>query len=84
MNNDLEYEWDLFICHASEDKNTLVRPLVERLKQKGYTVWYDEDIMTLGDSIRGSIERGLLKSKYGWVIISPYFFNKEWLLMVLL
>ena len=34
--------------------------------------------MTLGDSLRGSIDEGLVKSTYGVVILSPSFFGKEW------
>ena len=33
---------DLFISHASEDKDELVRPLAKRLEKAGVDVWYDE------------------------------------------
>ena len=33
---------DLFISHASEDKDELVHPLAEGLKRAGVDVWYDE------------------------------------------
>jgi hypothetical protein len=73
-----EQEWDIFICHASEDKESFVRPLAHRLKEKGVRVWYDEISLKLGDNLRRSIDQGLSKSKYGIVVISPNFLKKEW------
>lgn len=34
--------------------------------------------MTLGDSLRRSIDRGLARSRYGIVILSEAFFLKHW------
>lgn len=69
---------DVFICHASEDKESFVRSLAEVLKEKGLTVWYDEFSLTVGDSLRRSIDHGLAQARYGIVILSQNFFNKEW------
>ena len=71
-------EWDLFISHASEDKDEFVRPLAELLEQNGIKVWYDEFTLKLGDSLRQSIDNGLANSRYGVVVISPNFFRKGW------
>jgi prephenate dehydratase len=76
--NTLAKTWDLFICHASEDKNEVVRPLVDLLIEKGFRVWYDEFSLTMGDSLRRSVDKGLSGSRYGVVILSPAFFEKEW------
>lgn len=70
--------WDVFVCHASEDKEAIARPLTVALTGAGLTVWYDEVTLTLGDSLRQSIDRGLAQSRYGVVILSPSFFNKNW------
>ncbi|GAK60834.1 signal transduction protein [Candidatus Vecturithrix granuli] len=70
--------WDVFISHASEDKQDVVRPLAEALRRAGLTVWYDEFSLTLGDSLRRSIDQGLRDSRFGLVILSPNFFAKEW------
>jgi TIR domain len=51
--------WDIFICHASEDKEAIARPLANALKQAGLDVWYDEFTLTLGDSLRRKIDYGL-------------------------
>ena len=45
---------DLFICHASEDKQHFVKELAQRLSDEGLDVWYDEFSLNLGDrSING-------------------------------
>jgi len=70
--------WDVFICHASEDKDSFVRPLAEALKEKGLRVWYDEFTLRVGDGLRRSIDKGLAASKFGAVVVSPSFFKKQW------
>jgi hypothetical protein len=69
--------YDLFICHAFEDKERVAAPLAQRLRQT-YRVWYDDFALTIGDSLREKIERGLSTSRYGVVILSPRFFAKRW------
>ncbi len=70
--------YDLFICHANEDKETVVRPLVQILKRQGLRIWYDEASIQIGDSLKKSIEAGISKSNYAAVILSPSFFVKNW------
>ncbi len=70
--------WDIFICHASEDKDAIARPLADKLTQAGLKVWYDEFTLTLGDNLRRTIDDGLANSRYGAVILSPDFFAKKW------
>ena len=70
--------WDVFVSHASEDKDAFVRPLAEALQAHGLRVWYDEFTLRVGDSLRRSIDRGLSASDFGVVVISPAFLSKEW------
>jgi hypothetical protein len=70
--------YDVFICHASEDKDSFVRPLAERLRKAHLEVWFDEFSLSIGDSLRESIDKGLAKSTYGIVVLSPSFFKKKW------
>jgi hypothetical protein len=70
--------YDAFICHASEDKDSVARPLAEKLKELGFWIWFDEFTLEIGDSLRRSIDKGLVNSRYGIVILSPSFFQKEW------
>jgi uridine kinase len=71
-------EFDVFISHASEDKLDVVEPLVARLQGLGLKVWLDATELRIGDSLRRKIDAGLRQSKYGVVVLSPHFFNKEW------
>jgi formylglycine-generating enzyme required for sulfatase activity len=70
--------YDVFISHASEDKESVARPLALTLKQLGYLIWYDEFTLKLGDSLRRSIDAGLAQSRFGVVVLSPAFFQKNW------
>jgi TIR domain len=72
------HRWNVFISHASEDKTSFVRPLAEALRARGLTIWYDEHTLTVGDSLRQSIDDGLAKSRFGIVVISPNFLEKPW------
>ena len=71
-------ENDLFISHASEDKEVFARPLAVALAEKGLQVWYDEFSLNPGDSLRQSIDDGLATSKYAILILSHNFFSKNW------
>src|ERR1700733_13728131 len=68
---------DLFISHASEDKDTVARPLSKALETRGWSVWLDELELTIGDSLSGGIDAALARSRYGVVVLSRAFFTKE-------
>ena len=70
--------YDFFISHASEDKDGFVRGLAEALQDRGAKVWYDDFTLKVGDSLRREIDRGLANSRFGVVVLSRHFFNKEW------
>jgi len=71
-------QWDAFISHASEDKENFVKPLALKLHEEGLKVWFDEFTLKIGDSLRRSIDKGLSSSRFGIVVLSHNFFNKEW------
>lgn len=70
--------WDVFISHASEDKEAVTELLASALIDAGLTVWYDRFELRLGDSLRESIDQGLANSRFGIVVLSPSFFEKHW------
>ena len=70
--------FDVFISHASEDKDTIVRSLATELVGQGLKVWYDEFTLRIGDSLRQKIDKGLAKSRVGLVVLSPSFVSKGW------
>ncbi|MCX5999945.1 MAG: toll/interleukin-1 receptor domain-containing protein [Chloroflexi bacterium] len=68
-----------FISHDSRDKDELVRGLALELQKIMCPVWYDEFSLSVGDSLRESIETGLKKAKYCILVLSASFFsNKGW------
>ena len=71
-------EYDVFMSHASEDKESIARPLTEALEARGLRVWFDNQEILIGDSIRQKIEEGLVQSRYGVVILSKPFISKFW------
>lgn len=71
-------EYDVFISHASEDKERVVRPLARALINQGLKIWYDEFELKIGDSLRRKIDGGLAKSRFGIVVLSKDFFKKGW------
>ena len=73
-----EIGYDAFISHASEDKQKFVKPLAKALSCMEYRVWYDEFELRVGDSLRQSIDKGLVNSNFGIVVLSPAFFAKNW------
>ncbi|MGE5702945.1 MAG: toll/interleukin-1 receptor domain-containing protein, partial [Clostridia bacterium] len=71
-------EWDVFISHASEDKNTFVIPLAMKLSELKVKVWFDMFTLKVGDRLSRSIDRGLANSNFGIVVISKAFIKKNW------
>jgi hypothetical protein len=71
-------KYDAFICHASEDKKKVARPLAEQLESHGLKIWYDEFSLHTGDSLSEKIDEGLTYSKHGIIIVSKNFFKKRW------
>lgn len=69
---------DVFISHASEDKDEIVRPLANALIKEGLDVWYDEFTLRIGDSLRQKIDHGLANSRVGLVVLSSSFIAKGW------
>jgi hypothetical protein len=71
------HEWDAFISHASEDK-AFVLELVTTLSRLGLRVWYDDFELKPGDSLVASLDKGLARSRFGILVLSPAFIGKPW------
>lgn len=74
----LEKKYDVFISHASEDKDSFVRALAVELERYSIRVWYDEFTMKLGDGLSRSIDTGLQSCRYGVIVLSKHFLEKNW------
>ena len=73
-------EYEVFVSHAWEDKEDFVDEFVSELRKQGLRVWYDTDKLKWGDSMREKIDKGLSKSRYGVVVLSPNYIaeHKYW------
>ena len=73
-------EYDVFISHASEDKEDFVDEFVAELRKAGVKVWYDTTQILWGDSLRSRIDEGLRKSRFGIAVLSPNYIadGKYW------
>ncbi len=69
---------DVFICHASEDKERFVQPFAETLRRLGVKVWYDDFALSVGDSVSQEIDRGIAGARYGIVVVSQALLCKPW------
>ncbi len=66
-----------FISHDWRDKETLVRDLAANLQKMLCPVWYDEYSLIAGQSLRESIEKGLLECAKCVIVLSPSFLSNE-------
>lgn len=75
-----EEEYDVFVSHAWEDKEDFVDEFVSELRKQGLKVWYDTNKLKWGDPMREKIDKGLSKSRYGVVVLSPNYIaeHKYW------
>ena len=69
---------DTFICHASEDKESMARPLHRALTDLRLHAWLDESDIPWGESIRQNIDTGLSSCRSATVVLSRIFFSKYW------
>jgi TIR domain len=73
----IDKDWDVFISYASEDRKDVAGPLAQQLRSEGLNVWFDQFELKLGDSLSARIDDGLVRCKYGVVILSEDFFKKD-------
>lgn len=74
----VNFSFDIFISHASEDKETLVNPIVEQMKIYGLKYWYDIEQIRLGDRITRKINHGLKNSRFIFAVLTTTFIKKPW------
>jgi hypothetical protein len=72
-----EENYDVFVSHAWEDKESFVDGFVTEMQNLGIKVWYDKEKIGWGDSMRAKIDEGLKNSKFGIAVISPNYIAPE-------
>jgi hypothetical protein len=68
----------VYLAHASEDHETLAKPLAESLMANGIEVWFDEWEIRTGDSLRRKMEEGLAICTHFVVLLTPNSLHKPW------
>lgn len=66
---------DVFISYSHSDSKEVAKLLGQELTSMGLKVWLDDIEMSIGSSIRESIDDGLTQSEYGVVILSESYFE---------
>lgn len=71
-------DFDVFISHASEDKETVARPIYEACARLGVKAFLDEAHIGWGENFTTKINTALGAARTVLCIISPVSVTKEW------
>lgn len=71
-------EYEVFICHASEDKEKIAIPIYNELESLSIKVFLDQNYIRWGDSFIKIIDHALKKSKFVIAILSENSIDKRW------
>ena len=63
--------YDLFLCHAWDDRQGAAKELHDVLEAAGVKVWFSEKDLGLGVPMMRAIDKGLAASKIGLVLVTP-------------
>ncbi|MBW2962930.1 toll/interleukin-1 receptor domain-containing protein [Mesonia aestuariivivens] len=67
---------DIFLCHAWDDRKGAAKELHDLLEFKGVSVWFSEKDVALGSPLMREIDKGLIKSRVGIVLVTPLFLKR--------
>lgn len=62
---------DVFLCHAWDDRQGAAKELHDLLESLGVSVWFSEKDVGLGVPLMRAIDKGLVNSKVGIVLVTP-------------
>lgn len=71
-------DFDVFISHASEDKDLVARPIAEACARAGLKAFFDEAHILWGESFTKKINTALGAARTVLCVISPTSVTKEW------
>ena len=69
-------KYDLFLCHAWDDRKGVAKELCNKLLALGISVWFSEKDLPLGSTMLREIDKGLAKSRAGIVLVTPAFLKR--------
>lgn len=67
---------DVFLCHAWDDRKESAKVLHDLLESLGVSVWFSEKDVLLGAPLLRAIDKGLVASKIGIVLVTPAFLER--------
>ncbi len=62
---------DVFLCHAWDDRQSSAKELHDLLEARGVRVWFSEKDLGLGVPMMRAIDKGLINSRVGIVLVTP-------------
>jgi len=62
---------DVFLCHAWDDRKGAAKELHDLLEAEGVKVWFSEKDLGLGVPMMRAIDKGLVNSRIGLVLVTP-------------
>jgi len=62
---------DVFLCHAWDDRQGAAKELHDLLESCGVRVWFSEKDLGLGVPMMRAIDKGLVNSRIGIVLVTP-------------
>ena len=62
---------DVFLCHAWDDRQGPAKDLHDLLEARGVRVWFSEKDLGLGVPMMRAIDKGLVNSRVGIVLVTP-------------
>lgn len=68
--------YDLFLCHAWDDRRGSATELHNLLEAEDVSVWFSERDIVLGQPFMREIDKGLAKTRIGLVLITPAFLKR--------
>lgn len=67
---------DVFLCHAWPDRQEDAKVLYDLLIDEDVSVWFSEVSLTLGTDMRAAIDKGLVSSRIGLVLVTPAMLDR--------
>lgn len=76
--------YDVFICHAGEDKDAIAMPIYDRLQDGRISIFLDKEELRIGGNAPEDMVNAMNTAPIGLFILSPEFAAKKWPMIELL
>jgi hypothetical protein len=67
---------DVFLCHAWPDRQADAKDVYDLLVGEAVSVWFSEVTLRPGTDMRVTIDKGLVSSRIGIVLVTPAMLDK--------